>query len=141
LLAFCEKKMKDKGKALAIWGCALHVASVVGVVCYTIGMNRDFVRLGNSGGRETGELSRSVGIFLTTIAAGSVVALVAVVLMLVALFGAQYRAIWFRNTLWVLSALWLLVPPIGTGFGICVMVYLVTHNAEFTEQRDAADSR
>jgi hypothetical protein len=41
----------------------------------------------------------------------------------------------------VLSALWLLLPPIGSGFGICVMVYLVTHNAEFTEQRDAADSR
>ena len=138
MLAFGENKMKDKGKALAIWGCALHVASVVGVVCYTIGMNRVYVRLVNSGKLHS---SGSIGFFLPGQIAFSVVALVGIVLMLVALFGARYRAIWFRNTLWVLSALWLLMPPIGTGFGICVMVYLVIHNAEFTEQRDAADSR
>jgi hypothetical protein len=130
--------MKEKGKALAIWGCALHVASVVGLVCYTISMGRAFERLVNSGARHSSE---SIGFFLPGQIAGSLVALVGIVLILVALFGARYRALWFRNTLWVLSALWLLIPEIGSGFGICVMVYLVTHNAEFTEQRDAADSR
>jgi len=133
--------MKDKGKALAIWGCALHVASVVGVVCYTIGMHRAFVRLVKSGKLHP---SGSIGFFLPGQIAFAVVALVGFVLMLVALFGARYRAIWFRNTLWVLSALWLLISPIPIGASlaaICVMVYLVTHNAEFTEQRNAADSR
>ena len=133
--------MNQKGKNIAIWGIALQLGTVVGLIGTIVGMVRAFGRLAESETAQPAALANDISIALYTTAAGSLVALVGIILILVALFGARYRAIWFRNALWVLSALWLLMLPIGTGFGICVMVYLVNHNAEFTEQRNAADSR
>ena len=133
--------MNQKGKNIAIWGIALQLGTVVGLIGTIIGMVRAFGRLAESETAQPAALANDISIAVYTTAAGSLVALVGIILILVALFGARYRAPWFRTVLWVLSVLWLLSFPIGTGFGICVMVYLVTHNAEFTEQRNAADSR
>ena len=132
--------MNQKGKNIAIWGIALQLGTVVGLIGTIVGMVRAF-RLAESETAQPAALANDISIAVYTTAAGSLVALVGIILILVALFGARYRAPWFRTVLWVLSVLWLLSFPIGTGFGICVMVYLVTHNAEFTEQRNAADSR
>ena len=133
--------MNQKGKNIAIWGIALQLGTVVGLIGTIVGMVRAFGRLAESETAQRAALANDISIAVYTTAAGSLVALVGIILILVALFGARYRAPWFRTVLWVLSVLWLLSFPIGTGFGICVMVYLVTHNAEFTEQRNAADSR
>ena len=133
--------MNQKGKNIAIWGIALQLGTVVGLIGTIVGMVRAFGRLAESETAQPAALANDISIAVYTTAAGSLVALVGIILILVALFGARYRAPWFRTVLWVLSVLWLLSFPIGTGFGICVMVYLVTHNAEFTEQRNAADSR
>ncbi len=82
-----------------------------------------------------------MGMVLYATAVGSVVALVGIILILVALFGVRYRAPWFLTALWVLSILWLRSsPPIGPILGIVVIVYLVIHRSEFTEQSPACDS-
>jgi hypothetical protein len=131
--------MNQKGKNLAIWGIALQLGTVVGLFGTIIGMVRAFGRLAESETAQPAALANDISIALYTTAAGSVVALVGIILILVALFGARYRAPWFRTVLWVLSILWLLSFPIGTILGIIVMVYLVNHKAEFTEQTPAGD--
>lgn len=127
--------MNQKGKNLAIWGVALQLGTVVGLLGTIIGMVRAFGRLAQNQTTQPAALANDMGIVLYVTAVGSVVALVGIILILVALFGARYRAPWFLTALWVLSILWLLSsPPIGAILGIVVIVYLVIHRSEFTEQ-------
>lgn len=132
--------MNQEGKNLAIWGIALQLGMVVGLIGTIIGMVRAIGRLVESETAQSAALANDISIALYTTAAGSVVALVGIILILVALFGTRYRAPWFRTVLWVLSILWLLSFPIGTILGIIVMVYLVNHKAEFTERTPAGDA-
>jgi len=133
--------MNQKGKQLAIWGIALQLGTVVGLIGTIIGMVRAFSRLAESETAQTAALAYDISIALYTTAAGSVVALVGIILILVALFGARYRAPWFQTVLWILSILWLLSFPIGTILGIVVIVYLVNHRTEFTDRDRSSPSR
>ena len=132
--------MNQKGKQLAVWGVVLQLGTVVGLIGTIIGMVRAFGRLAESETAQTAALANDISIALYTTAAGSVVALVGIIMILVALFGVRYRAPWFQTVLWILSILWLLSFPIGTILGIVFIVYLVNHKTEFTEQCTASDS-
>jgi len=68
------------------------------------------------------------------VAAGEIVSLVGIALILVALSGMRYRAPWLQTALWILSILWLLSFPVGTVLGIVVIVYLIHHKEELTVQ-------
>ncbi len=125
--------MNQKGKQLAIWGVALQLGTVVGLIGTIIGMVQAFGRLATSETAQAAALANDISIALYSTVAGLVVALVGDILILVALFGVRYRAPWFRTALWVLSILWLIRFPIGTILAIVVMVYLVNHKKEFTE--------
>lgn len=132
--------MNQTGKQLAIWGVALQLGLVVGLIGTVIGMIRAFDRLAESEAASPADLGQGISISLYSTVAGSAIAMVGLILILVALVGVRYRAPWFRTVLWILSVLWLLVFPIGTIFGIGVIVYLVNHKTEFTEQCSASDS-
>ena len=132
--------MNEKGKNLAIWGVALQLGTVVGLIGTIIGMLRAYVRLADPETAQPEALANDISIALYTTAAGSLVAMVGIILILVALIGVRYRAPWFRTVLWVLSILWLLSFPIGTVLGIVVITYLGNHKTEFTEQSPASDS-
>ena len=126
--------MKQNGKRLAIWGVALQFGTVFGLIGTIIGMVRAFGRLGEMDTSPPGALANDISIALYTTAAGYAMALVGVILIFVALFRTRYRAPWFLTALWILSVLWVLSVPIGTVLGIIIIVYLVNHREEFTEQ-------
>ncbi len=125
--------MNQTGKTLAIWGVALQLGTVVGLLATVIGMVRAFGRSTEPETEQSAALVNDVSMAFYATAVGSVVALVGAILILVALLGVRYRAPWFLTVLWVLSILWLLSFPVGTLLGIAVIVYLVGHRTEFTE--------
>jgi len=126
--------MNQKGKQLAIWGLVLQLGSVFGLVCTIIALVRYYSGLADSGTAQPSALAQEISRVLGPAAAGSVFGLIGAILILVALFGIRYRTPWFRTMLWVVSILWLMSFPIGTILGIIVIIYLVTHKDEFTEQ-------
>ncbi len=85
-------------------------------------------------------MASDVRIALYTTSAGFILALVGIIMILIALFGTRYRAPWFQAMLWILPIVWLLSFPLGTILGVVVIVYLVNHKTEFTEQSPASDS-
>jgi hypothetical protein len=133
-----EKDMSQKGKQLAIWGAAMQLGTLVGLIGTITGIVRAFGHMTESEMAEAA-LAKYISIALYT-AAGSLIALVGIALILVALFGARYRAPWFQKALWVFSVLWLLSYPIGTILGIVAIVYLIKHKTEFTGQKPASTS-
>ena len=132
--------MNQKGKQLAIWGLVLQLGSVLGLVCTTVAIVRYFSSLTDSQTAQASTLAQEIGKALGPAAIGSVFGLIGIILILVALFRIRYRAPWFRTMLWVLSILWLMSYPIGTVLGIIVIIYLVRHEDEFTEQSPAGDT-
>ena len=132
--------MNQKGKQLAIWGLVLQLGSVLGLVCTTVAIVRYFSSLTDSQTAQASTLAQEIGKALGPAAIGSVFGLIGIILILVALFRIRDRAPWFRTMLWVLSILWLMSYPIGTVLGIIVIIYLVRHEDEFTEQSPAGDT-
>lgn len=126
--------MNQKGKKLAVWGIALQFGTLFGLIGTIIGMVRAFGRLGEMDAAPAGALASDISIALYTTAIGYAMALVGIILIFIALFNTRYRAPWFLTALWILSVLWLLSIPIGTILGVIVIVYLVNHKDEFTEQ-------
>ncbi len=129
--------MNEKGKQLAVWGLILQLGSVVGLLGTLIGMVRVFNSVADAKTAQAGALSQDISAVLYPTIAGSVLGLIGIILILVALFRVRYRAPWFCTMLWILSVLWLLSFPIGTILGIIVIVYLVKHENEFTQQTPA----
>lgn len=101
--------MNQKGRQLAIGGVVLQLGTVVGLIGTIIGMVRAFGRLAEPETAQPSALATDISIALYATAAGSVVALVGIILILVALFGVRYRAPWFRTVLCILSIPWLLI--------------------------------
>jgi hypothetical protein len=126
--------MNQKGRKLAIWGVALQFGTVFGLIGTIIGMLRAFGRLGEIDTSPPGALANDISIALYTTAVGYAMALVGIIFIFIALFSTRYRSPWFLTALWILSVLWLLNFPIGTVLGVIVIVYLVNHKEEFTEQ-------
>jgi hypothetical protein len=126
-------RMNQKGKKLAIWGVTLQiVASVVIVIGIATGTAR---AIGGLGQAETqSSLASGVNIALYATTAGTILTLASIFFILIALFQARYRAVWFKKALWILSILWLFSFPIGTVLGIVILVYIIRYNSEFTEQ-------
>jgi len=132
--------MNQKGKQLAIWGLVLQLGSVLGLVCTTVAIVRYFSSLTDSQTAQASTLAQEISKVLGPAATGSVFGLIGIILILAALFSIRYRAPWFRTMLWVLSILWMMSFPIGTVLGIIVIIYLVRHKDEFTEQSPAGDT-
>jgi len=129
--------MNERGKLLAIWGAVLQLGAVVGLIGTIFSMLRAFARVTQSEIGQPEALVSDMAIALHATMIGAVVSLVGIVLLLVALFSARYRAPWFQTVLWILSILWLLSFPVGTVLGIVVIVYLINHKGEFTAQGHA----
>ena len=51
--------------------------------------------------------------------------------------GLRLRSLWFYRTLFALGLLWLLYIPIGSVFGICLIVYLLLKRNEFRNKKEA----
>ena len=127
--------MNNEGKALAIWGAALQVAApLIGLVGTVVGMVSSFESMGAGGTGSPEELAGHIGVALISTSIGLILGFVGLVLMLVALFALHYRAPWFFWFLVVFSVLWAFGFPVGTVLGIGLLVYLLTHRAEFKKQ-------
>jgi len=109
----------------------------IGLVGTVIGMLRGFAELAKNNEAQHEALASDISLALYATAGGMALSLIGAILLLVALFGAKYRATWFKTTMWILAALWLFSIPIGTILGIIVMVYLSKHSNEFTEPSPA----
>ena len=124
---------ENKGRTLAIWGLSLQFGFVVGIAGTVIGMMRAFGQMATSGTALLSDVAPGISTALYSTVAGMLISMVGAVLLLIALFGAKFRARWFYRTMWVFSILWLTNIPLGTITGIAVIMHLVNHKEEFTE--------
>jgi glucan phosphoethanolaminetransferase (alkaline phosphatase superfamily) len=132
--------MSALGKRLAVWGVTLQFGMVFGQLGTVIGMLRAFSRLAETETAQPGALAQDISIALWTTAAGIVMALVGVIMILGALIRVRYRAPWFQTALWALSFLWMLSSLAGIILGIWMITYLVNHQAEFMSHGSTRNS-
>ena len=130
---FGEKIMKENGKQLALWGVVLQFGFLIGFAGTVIGMIRAFAEVTKNSEVQPQTLPSDISLALYTTAGGMILSLIGVVLLLVALFGAKYRASWFKTAMWILAVLWLFSIPVGTILGIIVMIYLSKHSNDFAD--------
>lgn len=76
-------------------------------------------------------LSDSIGVVLISTAIGFIIGIIGLVLLIVSLTGCRYRAEWFFWSLVIYGVLALTAFPVGTAFGIFVLVYCLTKRHEF----------
>lgn len=127
--------MNTNAKQLAVWGIILQFGFMIGLIGTIIGMLRVFAELSQSGQTNPEALAWHISYAFYAEAAGLLISLLGVILLLIALIGLKYRAPWFKTVMWILSILWLFSIPIGTILGIVVMIYLSKHKDEFTEAK------
>ncbi len=131
--------MNESGKPLAIWGMVLQFGSLIGLAGTVSGMVRIFAEFAKDSAAQQEALASDISRILYTTVGGIVLSVMGVILLLVALIGAKYRASWFQTIMWILAILWLFSFPFGTALGIFVMVYLSKHSTEFTKPSPAPD--
>lgn len=131
--------MKENGKHLAIWGMVLQFGFLIGLAGTVIGMLQAFGKLTPENTAQPEALASDISLALYTTVGGIVLSLIGSILFLIALFGAKYRASWFKTAMWILAVLWLFSIPIGTILGIIVMAYLSKHGNEFAEPSPLPD--
>ena len=129
--------MNSNGKQLAIWGVVLQFGFLIGLAGTVIGMLRAFEKLAEENASQPEALTSGISLALYTTAGGMALSLIGTVLVLVALFGAKYRAAWFKTAMWILAILWLFSIPIGTILGVVTIIYLSKHSNEFAEPSPA----
>lgn len=123
--------MKTKGRKLALWGAWLQLGLVFGLLGTVIGMIGAFNTIEAEGDGSAEALANNISIALNTTAIGIIAGLIGIVLLLVALFSHRYRAPWFFWFMAIYSVLMLLAFPIGTVFGIVVLVHIIPRKEEF----------
>lgn len=128
--------MRSTGKVLAITGAVLQLGSVVGLIGSLIGMFSALRTMGAEGAGNAEALANDIGFALIATAIGLCIALIGLVFILLALFGAGYRAPWFFRFLAVLSSLWILSLSWGTLIGIILLIYLILNKEQFLKQPD-----
>jgi hypothetical protein len=124
--------MKSAGKKLAICGVILQLGIFIGPAITAAVMLRTFFEIHQSGTAESGKLAADMGFVLDVTVIGLAVALIGMILALIALFWQKYRARWFYRALLVFSVLWLFCVPLGTIFGLFLIIYLIMHRHEFS---------
>lgn len=77
------------------------------------------------------QLSENIGEVLIATAIGLGFSLVGLVLIGIALFASRYRAPWFFWFLVIYGGLLLFNFPVGTVFGIFILVYCLTNKTQF----------
>lgn len=120
-----------KGRKLALWGACLQLGQVFGLLgTYIAGIGAsNAIEAEGNGAAEA--IASYINLALYTTAVGIIAVLIGIVLLLVALFSHRYRAPWFFWFMAIYSVLMLLAFPIGTVFGIVVLVYIILRRKEF----------
>ena len=126
------------GRFLAIAGAICQIGPIVGLAGTMLGMKQAFDSLGTSNvggvsplsGGVSG-LSDSIGVVLISTAIGLIVGIIGLILLIVSLTGCRYRAEWFFWFLVIYGVLALTGFPVGTVFGVFVLVYCLTKRHEF----------
>lgn len=121
----------SSGKTLAVTGALLQLGPVVGLLGTLIGMMGAFRTLGSGGIAEPQHLGANIGVVLCATAAGLALGLMGLVLLCIALFSCCYRAEWFFWFLVIYGGILLCGFPVGTVLGIIILVYCLTHRAQF----------
>jgi hypothetical protein len=124
--------MNSKGRILAVAGVALHLVFFLFLATSLAGLVQSLAGAGGSPEVQSQQMAAGIASSAGAIVAGVAAALLGMVLLLLALFSARYRAKWFLVAMWILSAWWLFSFPIGTAAGIAVMIQLVRRQDEFT---------
>ena len=127
---------RQKGRSLALWGAWLQLGAVFGLIGTVIGMIRAFRVLESEGAVEGELLAEHISLAVTSTIMGIIPVLIGFVLLLIALFSSKYRAPWFFWFMAIFSVLNLLAFPIGTVFGIIVLVYIIPRKEEFRRDQD-----
>ena len=119
------------GKYLAIIGAFLQAGPIIGLVSTVVGMRKAFASLNSNGIADTAMVSSSIGDVLVATAAGMVVGLIGVALIIVSLFACRYRAAWFYWFLVIYGVISLFIYPVGTVIGFVFLVYSLTNRNQF----------
>jgi hypothetical protein len=126
--------MNQKGKNLARIGVLLQLGLLIGFGVTLVSMMMTLNDMAPGKPLDQNVVTARLNFAAGATGIGVVFALIGAVLILLAIFGAKYRARWFYRDLWAISLLWLIPVPVGTVLGILMMIYLATHRREFMEE-------
>ncbi|NBB76173.1 MAG: hypothetical protein GVY02_02235 [Bacteroidetes bacterium] len=129
----------EKGRKIALWGAWLQLGLVFGLGGTVIGMINAFEKIAENEAGDPALLANDISFALITTAIGLIPALIGLVLLGIALFGKKYRGRWFFWFLIFYGVLWALNFPVGTIFGIALIVYLIWNKDEFLKRKSDPD--
>ena len=119
------------GKVLAVAGAPLLFWPVLGLLGTVFGISHAFQSLGSRGIAEPSQLAASMQLVLLATAAGFLLALAGLILLIVSLVGCRYRAPWLFWFLVIYGALIVMAFPVGTILGASLLIFCFTHKQEF----------
>ncbi len=126
-----EPPTNGPGKALALAGAVLQLGPVIGVLGTVAGTMRAFQTLGSRGIDNPRQLAAAMSIVLCATAAGAVLGLVGLILLLVSVFGCRYRAPWLFWFLVIYGGVMVFAYPVGTIIGAALLVICLTCRDQF----------
>ena len=117
-----QVKREKLGKALSIVGCILQLVLVFGILMFIVDMVIAFQEITLYGSGDPKVMAGMISEALISVVLGGVVAFPGLLLNILALFVSSYNATWLFRFLITSSIFWMLVFPIGTLFGVALLV-------------------
>ncbi|MGE9270033.1 MAG: hypothetical protein ACQKBU_04455 [Verrucomicrobiales bacterium] len=122
---------RKRGRALAITGLLLFSLPLLGLLASMVWMSQIFATLASTGQASPEVLASQISAMMLPMIFASVAGIVGGVICLVVVFGAGNREKWFRAWGLTLALLNLCVLPLGTLFGLVLIVALILRWKEF----------
>ena len=117
-----QVKREHLGKVLSLIGCVLQLALVFGIITFIIDMVLAFQDITLYGAGDPKIMAGMISEALVNVVLGSVLAFPGLLINIIALFVSSYSAVWLFRFLITSSIFWILVFPIGTLFGVILLV-------------------
>lgn len=126
-----EARDPKSGRKFAIAGACLQLGAVVGAITSVSAWTQTMKITSMRGAEAPAMMAEALSQAVLASSIGSVLGLIGTVLLLVALFGQEYRAKWFYWFMMIYSILSLIAFPVGTVIGIICLVYITKRKEEF----------
>ncbi len=117
-----QAKREQLGKVLALVGCILQLALVIGIIIFIVDMVIAFQEITLYGSGDPKVMAGMISTALISGVLGSVVAFPGLLINILGLSISSYSAPWLFRFLITSSIFWFLVFPIGTLFGVVLLV-------------------
>lgn len=126
-----EARNPKLGRELALAGACFQLGPVIGLISSVSAWIQTFKITSTRGAEEPAIMADALSQAVLPASIGLVFGLIGTVLLLVALFGKEYRAKWFYWFMMIYSILSLMAFPVGTAIGIICLVYITKRKEEF----------